>query len=147
MANGVQALDRARQVIVQVGDGGFTMLAGELMTAVEHRLPVKIAVYDNSGWGLVHLEMEAAGLPAVRGTRFPNMDFAAYARSCGAAGFAAANPAELEAAVPEFLAADGPAVLHCKVDPEELPTLPHFDLPQAIRFGVAKAKEHLLGLT
>jgi pyruvate dehydrogenase (quinone)/pyruvate oxidase len=108
MANGVQALDRARQVIVQVGDGGFTMLAGELMTAVEHRLPVKIAVYDNSGWGLVHLEMEAAGLPAVRGTRFPNMDFAAYAQSCGATGFTAADPAGLETALPQFLAADGP---------------------------------------
>jgi pyruvate dehydrogenase (quinone) len=146
MANGVQALGRARQVVVQVGDGGFTMLSGELMTAVEHRLPVKIAVYDNSGWGLVHLEMEGAGLPATAGASFPNMDFAAYAQACGAAGFSVERPAELGETVRAFLAAPGPAVLHAKVHPGEIPTMPHFDIAQAIRFGIAKAREQVLQL-
>ena len=141
MANGVQVLDRDRQVIVQIGDGGFTMLAGELMTAVEHRLPVKIVVYDNAGWGLVHLEMEGAGLPATSGAKFPNMDFAAYAEACGAAGFRADEPQSLETVIPAFLEAQGPAVLHAKVDPAELPVMPHFDIAQALRFGLAKAKE------
>ncbi len=141
MANGIQALDRARQVIVQVGDGGFTMLAGELMTAVEHRLPVKIVVYDNAGWGLVHLEMEGAGLPATSGAGFPNMDFAAYARACGAVGFTADTPDSLDAEIRAFLDELGPAVLHAKVDPAELPVMPHFDFAQAARFGLAKARE------
>ena len=141
MANGVQALDRSRQVVAQVGDGGFTMLAGELMTAAEHRLPVKVVVYDNGGWGLVHLEMEGAGLPATKGAEFPNMDFAAYAKACGAAGFTADDPRSLEKVIREFLAAPGPAVLHAKVDAGELPVMPHFDIAQAIRFGIAKAKE------
>jgi pyruvate dehydrogenase (quinone)/pyruvate oxidase len=146
MANGIQALDRARQVVVHVGDGGFTMLAGEFMTAVEHRLPVKLVVYDNGGWGLVHLEMEGAGLPAAAGAGFPNMDFAAFARACGAEGFTVREPGALEATVASFLAVPGPAILHAYVDPEELPTMPHFDPGQALRFGIAKVKEKLLSL-
>jgi len=146
MANGVQALDRRRQVIVQTGDGGFTMLAGEFMTAVEHRLPVKVAVYDNSGWGLVHIEMEAAGMPAMEGAGFPNMNFAAFAEACGAKGFSAEDPAALEETVRAFLAAEGPAILHAKVDPDELPAMPHIEPGQALRFGIAKAKEALLAI-
>jgi pyruvate dehydrogenase (quinone)/pyruvate oxidase len=146
MANGVQALDRGRQVIVHVGDGGFTMLAGELMTAVEHGLPVKLVVYDNSGWGLVHVEMEAAGLPAMHGASFPNMDFAAYARACGAGGYTLDHPSAIEGTVAEFLTSPGPALLHAKVDPTELPTMPHFDPAQAARFGIAKLKEGFLKL-
>lgn len=141
MANGVQALDRSRQVIAHIGDGGFTMLAGELMTAVEHNLPVKIVIYDNGGWGLVRLEMQGAGLPAAPGACFPNMDFAAYARACGAAGFLADDPATLEQVVRAFLAAPGPAVLHAKVDPDELPAMSEFDIAQAVRYGVAKVRE------
>lgn len=51
IASGAQALDRARQVILHSGDGGMTMLIGEFMTAVEHKLPIKVVVvYDNAGW-------------------------------------------------------------------------------------------------
>lgn len=141
IANGVQALDRGRQVVLHVGDGGFVMLLGEFMTAVEHELPVKVAVYDNGGWGLVHLEMEGAGLPATRGASFVNPDFAAFARSCGAEGFTARTPRELKGAVSAFLAAKGPAVLHAVVDPDELPVMPHIDPGQAWRFGLAKIRE------
>jgi pyruvate dehydrogenase (quinone) len=141
MANGVQALDGERQIVVQVGDGGFTMLAGEFMTAVEHQLPLKVVVYDNCGWGLVHLEMEGAGLPATDGSAFPNMDFAAYAQACGGRGFTVTDPVSLEETVGEFLASTGPAILHAKVDPGELPAMPEFDIGQAVRFGIAKAKE------
>ena len=141
LANGAQLLDRDRQVIAHIGDGGFTMLLGEFMTSVEHKLPVKFVVYDNSAWGLVHLEMEGAGLPAARGTNFPNIDFAAFARACGAQGFTARDPAELGATVAQFLGAPGPAILHAVVDPNEVPTMPHIDPGQAWRFGIAKVRE------
>jgi pyruvate dehydrogenase (quinone)/pyruvate oxidase len=144
IANGVQALDRDRQVILQVGDGGLVMLLGEFMTAVEHRLPVKIVVYDNGGWGLVHIEMEGAGLPATAGARFPNPDFAAFASSCGARGFTVREPAALAEGIAALLAAPGPAILHAFVDPNELPTMPHIDLAQAWRFGLAKLKEQFV---
>lgn len=141
IANGVQLLDRDRQVIAHIGDGGMTMLLGEFMTSVEHRLPVKIVVYDNGQWGLVHLEMEGAALPAASGTTFPNIDFAAFARACGAQGFTARDPAALHATVAAFLAVPGPAILHAMVDPDELPTMPHVDPAQAVRFGIAKVRE------
>ncbi|MBU3079006.1 thiamine pyrophosphate-binding protein [Sphingomonas quercus] len=146
IANGIQALDRARQVILHVGDGGFTMLLGEFMTAVEHRLPVKIVVYDNAGWGLVHLEMEGAGLPAARGAAFPNPDFAAFARACGAQGFTVRHPAQLDQSIRDFLAAPGPAVLHAAVDPAEIPVMPHIGAGEVWKFGIAKIKEKLLAL-
>jgi pyruvate dehydrogenase (quinone)/pyruvate oxidase len=146
IANGAQLLDCNRQVILQIGDGGFTMLAGEFMTSVEHRLPLKIVVYDNAGWGLVHLEMEAAGLPAARGTGFPNMDFAAFARACGAEGFTVRDPALLDATIKQFLAAPGPAILHAFVNPAELPAMPHVGIDQAWKFGIAKVREALVAL-
>lgn len=147
IANGAQALDRNRQVILHVGDGGFTMLLGEFMTSIEHELPIKVVVYDNSGWGLVHLEMEGAGVPAAPGAAFPNIDFAAFARACGATGFTVREPNALEATVATFLATPGPAILHAVVDPAEIPTMPHVDLGQAARFGIAKIKEAMLSLT
>ncbi len=143
IANGAQALDRKRQVILQVGDGGFTMLLGEFMTAVEHELPIKVVVYDNAGWGLVKLEMEGAGLPAAPGASFPNLDFAAFARACGAQGFTARQPAELADAVRAFLAARGPAILHAVVDPDELPAMPHVEAAQAWKFGIGKIRESM----
>ena len=141
MANGIAALDRDRQVVLHVGDGGMTMLMGEFMTAVEHRLPVKAVVYDNGGWGLVHFEMEGAGYPAAKGTAFPNPDFAAFARACGAAGFTVRDPATLATTVAEFLSHPGPAILHAITDPSEIPAMPHIKPGQALRFGIAKVRE------
>jgi pyruvate dehydrogenase (quinone) len=89
-ANGVQALDRSRQVIALIGDGGFNMLMGEFMTAAHHRLPVKVIVYNNSALGLITLEAESVGLvPFREAIEFPNPDFAALARACGGHGFTA----------------------------------------------------------
>lgn len=144
-ANGIAALDRKRTVIAVCGDGGFTMLIGEFMTAVEHGLPVKVVVFNNRTWGLVDLEMKQAALPAASGTRFPNMDFAAYARACGMEGFTARRPAELEAAIRGLLASPGPAVLDVFVDPEELPSMPHIEPAKALKFGIGKLRELLTG--
>ncbi len=145
MANGIAALDRSRQVVLHVGDGGMTMLMGEFMTSVEHRLPVKAVVYDNGGWGLVHFEMEGAGYPAAKGTGFPNPDFAAFARACGATGFTVRDPATLVETVAEFLACPGPAILHAITDPAEIPAMPHINPAQAVHFGIAKVRE-LIGV-
>src|SRR5450755_3085460 len=81
-------LDTHRQVIAMCGDGGFTMLMQEFVTSVQHGLPVKVFVFNNAGWGLVHLEMEEAGLPVfTKGAIFKNPDFAMFAQACGAKGF------------------------------------------------------------
>jgi pyruvate dehydrogenase (quinone) len=147
-ANGVQALDPARQVIVLCGDGGFNMLMGEFMTAVHHELPVKVVIYDNSAFGLIPLEAEAAGLPRFReGVEFPNPDFAALARACGGQGFKVTRPSELRDAISEALATEGPTIVDVVVVADEMPNLPHLDLGLISHFTMAKVKEAVLAVT
>jgi pyruvate dehydrogenase (quinone) len=147
-ANGIQALDRARQVIALCGDGGFNMLMGEFLTAVHHKLPVKVMVYNNSAFGLIPLEAEAIGLPAYReGIEFPNPDFPALARACGGHGFRAARPGELHAEINQALKADGPAIVDCVVAKDEMPNFPHLELDKVGNYAVAKIKEAVLAVT
>ncbi len=144
-ANGIQALDPSRQVIALCGDGGFNMLMCEFMTAVQHQLPVKVIIYNNSAFGLITLEAEGSGLPAFfEGIQFPNPDFAAFARACGAQGFSAKKPGELKSAISEALAADGPALVDAVVAPNELPNLPHLNVKLLENVALAKVKEALL---
>jgi pyruvate dehydrogenase (quinone) len=147
-ANGVQALDRSRQVIALCGDGGFNMLMCEFMTAVHHKLPVKVVIYNNSAFGLIRLEAESQGLAPFRsGIEFPNPDFADLARACGGHGFSAREPSELKAALSAAFAIDGPAIVDAVVVANELPNLPHLDLDVVGHVALAKVKEAMLGLT
>ena len=147
-ANGIQTLDRARQVIALCGDGGFNMLMCEFLTAVHHRLPVKVVIFNNSSFGLITLEAESVGLPAYRkGIEFPNPDFAALARACGGHGFTARKPNELKEAVSAALAIEGPAIIDAVVAANELPNLPHLELDMLGHVAVAKVKEALLALS
>lgn len=127
-ANGIQALDRSRQVIALTGDGGFNMLMGEFLTAVQHRLPVKVIVYNNASLGLINLEAESVGLPPFRqALESPNPDFVAFAKACGGHGFRAQRPGELRAAITEALADYGPAIADCVVAADEMPNVPPSD--------------------
>jgi pyruvate dehydrogenase (quinone) len=147
-ANGIQALDRSRQVIALCGDGGFNMLMSEFLTAVHHKLPVKAVIYNNSAFGLIPLEAEAAGLPPYReGIEFPNPDFTALARACGGNGFKATTPGTLHGAIDEALKVDGPAIVDCVVAAEEMPNLPHIDLQMVGRYAAAEIREALLAVT
>ena len=147
-ANGIQALDRSRQVIGLCGDGGFNMLMCEFLTAVHHKLPVKVVIYNNSSFGLIPLEAEAAGLPAYReAIEFPNPDFAAFARACGGHGFTATKPGELLAEINEAFQADGPAIVDCVVAADEMPNLPHINLETVGHYAMAKIKEAMLAVT
>lgn len=147
-ANGIQVLDRSRQVIALVGDGGFNMLMGEFMTSVQHRLPVKVIVYNNSALGLITLEAESVGIvPFREAIEFPNPDFAALARACGGHGFTARKPGDLMAAISETLAVDGPAIVDAVVAADEMPNMPHIEIEQAGHYAMAKIKEAVLAVT
>jgi pyruvate dehydrogenase (quinone) len=147
-ANGIQALDRSRQVIALCGDGGFNMLMCEFLTAVHHKLPVKVVIYDNSAFGLIHLEAESVGLaPFEKGIEFPNPDFAALAQACGGRGFKVDRPDKLRSTIAEALACDGPAIVDAVVAADELPNVPHVDLAQIGRFAQAKIREAVLAVT
>lgn len=146
-ANGIQALDRSRQVIALCGDGGFNMLMCEFLTAVHHKLPVKVIVYNNSSFGLIPLEAEAVGLPAYReAIEFPNPHFSALARACGGHGFRATKPGELHAEINEALRVDGPAIVDCVVAANEMPNFPHLELDKIGNYALAKIREALIAV-
>jgi pyruvate dehydrogenase (quinone) len=141
-ANGIQALDRGRQVIVLTGDGGFNMLMGEFMTAVHHKLPVKVVIFNNAALGLITLEAESVGIvPFREAIEFPNPDFVALARACGAKGFSAKTPENLLPAIVEALSCEGPAIVDCLVASDEMPNIPHLELEQVRGYAMAKIRE------
>ena len=147
-ANGIQALDRSRQVIALCGDGGFNMLMCEFLTAVHHKLPVKAVIYNNSAFGLIRLEAESIGLPAFeKGIQFPNPNFTALAEACGGRGFKVDQPDKLRSTIAEALACDGPAIVDTVVAADELPNLPHLDLAQIGHVAQAKIREAVLAVT
>ena len=146
-ANGIQALDRSRQVIALCGDGGFNMIMCEFLTAVQHKLPVKVVIYNNSSLGLIRLEAESMGLPAWKAMDFPNPDYVALARACGGVGFKAEKPGELRQAIDQALKAEGPTIIDCVVPADELPNVPHIDLDKIANVAKAKVKEMVLEVT
>ncbi|MCU1628474.1 MAG: pyruvate oxidase [Pseudonocardia sp.] len=139
-ALGAAALDRNRQVVAFCGDGGLTMLLGDILTAVAYALPVKLVVFDNSRLGMVKLEQEQAGLPE-HGTVLENPDLGAVGRACGLHGVRVEKADELDAAVQEALAHDGPVLLDVVTNPEEIAVPPKTSVSQAWGFAVAKLTE------
>jgi pyruvate dehydrogenase (quinone) len=142
-ALGVQALDRNRQVIAFCGDGGLSMLLGDLITAVHYQLPVKLIVFDNGRLGMVKLEQEQAGLPEF-GTVLHNPDFAAVARAIGLHGVRVEDPDELDSAVRDALAHPGPVLLDVLTNPEEVSVPGKVKVDQAWGFAIGKIKETVL---
>ncbi|WIB77769.1 ubiquinone-dependent pyruvate dehydrogenase [Curtobacterium sp. MCPF17_002] len=143
-AIGAQAAFPDRQVIALAGDGGLTMLLGELITIVQNKLPVKIVVFDNSSLNFVELEMKAAGF-VTYGTELQNPDFAKVAEAIGIAGFRVDESDQLEDAVAAALAHDGPALVSVKADRQELSMPPAVTLEQAKGFTLYAIRTVLSG--
>jgi pyruvate dehydrogenase (quinone) len=141
-ALGAQGLDRTRQVVAFCGDGGLSMLMGDLITAVSHDLPVKLVVFDNGRLGMVKLEMEQVGLPEF-GTVLHNPDFARVAEAIGMKGIRVEQPDDVEAAVKAALAHDGPALVDCVTNPDEVAIPPKPTLEQGWGFAIAKTREFI----
>jgi pyruvate dehydrogenase (quinone) len=133
-------------VICLAGDGGFTMLLGELLTTVQENLPIKIVVFDNGKLGFVDIEQKAAGLVPVF-TDLKNPDFGEVARAAGLWGHSVSKAGALEESIQTWLAQPGPALLHVKVKPMQLVTPPSpLVAPEAvIGMAVYSAKAMLIG--
>jgi pyruvate dehydrogenase (quinone) len=142
-ALGAQALDRNRQVIACCGDGGLSMLLGDLITAVSHELPVKIVVFDNGRLGMVKLEQEQGGLPEF-GTVLANPDFAAVAQAIGMRGVRVEDPTEVNEAIRATLDGPGPALVDVVTNPEEVSVPGKVQPSQTWGFAIAKMRETLL---
>ena len=117
MAIGAKFACPNRQVIAVCGDGGFSMLMGELLTIIQYQLPVKLLVADNRTLAFVKWEMEMAGLTPNE-TNLTNPDFGKMANTIGFQAETIDDPSELEEAMKRWLKAEGPALLSVVTDPD-----------------------------
>ena len=143
-AIGAQISHPGRQVISMSGDGGFSMLMGDLLTVRQSKLPVKIVVFNNGLLGFVDIEMKAGGFLPV-GTHLDNPSFAKVAEAVGIYGVRVEDPAQLADAVKQAFAHDGPALIDVVTNPLELIMPPKIKLEQAKGFSVWMMKAVLNG--
>ncbi|MBV8408307.1 MAG: ubiquinone-dependent pyruvate dehydrogenase [Alphaproteobacteria bacterium] len=143
-AIGAQAAFPGRQVVSLSGDGGFTMMMGDLLSLTQLGLPVKVIVLNNGTLGFVEMEMKASGFLDT-GTELKNPDFAAMAKAVGIHGVRVEEPGGLEAGVREVLAHEGPALLDVVSARQELAMPPKATFEQAMSFGMFVAKAVLDG--
>ena len=138
-AIGAQLAFPGRQVVTMSGDGGFAMLMGDLLSVVQHKLPIKIVIFDNSALAFVELEMKAAGVLG-DGTELVNPDFAKLAEAVGVKGFRVERSSELKDALSQAFAHPGPALVDVRVNRQELSIPPTIFLDQATGFTLYAAK-------
>jgi pyruvate dehydrogenase (quinone) len=143
-ALGVQAEYPGRQVISMSGDGGFTMLMGDMLSLRQLDLPVKIVVFNNGLLGFVDMEMKAAGFLNV-GTDLDNPDFAQLAQAAGIAGFRVEDPADLKLALQKAFAQKGPALVDVVTAKMELVMPPKIQAEQALGFSLYASKAIING--
>lgn len=133
-----------QQIIALCGDGGLSMMMGDLATIVQYKLPVKIVVFNNRSLGMVKLEMEVAGLPDWQ-TDMYNPDFAAVAKAMGMESFTVNDPIEVEETLKAAFALQGPVLVSIQTDPNALAMPPKIEFEQMKGFAVAMTKLILAG--
>ncbi|MBF0943321.1 MAG: pyruvate dehydrogenase [Actinomyces sp.] len=138
-AIGAQVAFPNRQVISVSGDGGLSMLLGELVTARMYDLPVKVVVFNNSTLGMVKLEMLVDGLPDY-GTDVHDVNYAEVASAIGFHGERVTEPSRLRGALQEAFAYNGPALIEVMTDPNALSLPPEIRSGQVIGFATAMSK-------
>jgi pyruvate dehydrogenase (quinone) len=143
-AIGAQLTYPDRQVVSMSGDGGLSMLLGDLLTLRQVGLPVKLVVFNNASLGFVQLEMRAAGF-LDRGVDLVNPDFARLAEASGMLGIAVDGPEQVRPALERVLRHDGPALLDVRVNTQELVMPPSLQMEQVGGFALYMAKAVLNG--
>lgn len=143
-ALGAKAAFPDRQVISLSGDGGLAMMMGDLLTAVQENIAIKVCVFNNGTLGFVELEQKVEGLLEAF-TELKNPDFAEVAKAMGLWGRRVENAADVEGAVEDWLAAPGPALLDVVTDRFELVMPPKVDASQVFGTALYSAKAVFAG--
>ena len=128
-----------RQVVALCGDGGLTMLMGELLTAAGLDISVKLMVFNNSTLGMVRAEMEVAGYPPF-GTDVRNPDFGVLAQAVGLHGERVERAEDIRPAIERALAHEGPALIDFVTDPRTLAMPPRTEAGQVRGMALAMTK-------
>ena len=133
-----------KQVIAFCGDGGLSMLLGDLATITQYNLPIKIVVFNNRSLGMVKLEMEVAGLPDWQ-TDMVNPDFALVAQAMGMKGITIKDPDDVKQSLREALQFKGPALINIMTDPNALAMPPKIEFEQVKGMALSMTKLILNG--
>jgi pyruvate dehydrogenase (quinone) len=141
---GAQAAFPGRQVVSLSGDGGFTMLMGDFLTLAQHKLPVKVVVFNNGALGFIELEQKSTGFLDY-GTALNNPNFAAMAEAVGIRGIRIEDPAEVDAGIAAALTHDGPVLVDAVVNRSELAMPPSVSLEMAKGFTLYMVKAVMSG--
>jgi pyruvate dehydrogenase (quinone) len=143
-AIGAQATYPGRQVISLSGDGGFSMLMGDVITLKQEKLPVKVIIFKNESLAFVELEQKASGFLEFA-TDLQSPDFAKIAEGAGILGLTVRTPDQVEPLIAQALKHDGPAVVEVFVARQELAMPPTITLEQAKGFSLFMMKAVLNG--
>ncbi|RAN78638.1 pyruvate oxidase [Bacillus sp. SRB_336] len=138
-AIGAQSAFPHRQVISVSGDGGLSMLMGELVTAAAHKLPINVVVFNNSTLGMVKLEMLVDGLQDF-GVDVPDANYAGVAAALGFHSIRVTDPSEIAGAYRAAFAHNGPSMVELITDPQALSIPPKIKGGQVIGFATAMSK-------
>ena len=141
---GAQAAFPDRQVVSLSGDGGFTMLMGDLLTLVQRRLPIKVVVFNNSALGFIEIEQKSSGFIST-GTELENPNFANMAKQVGIRAIRLEDAGEVEEGIAESLALDGPVLVDVVVNRTELAMPPSITVEMAKGFTLYMVKAILSG--
>lgn len=133
-----------QQVIAFCGDGGLSMMLGDLMTIVQYKLPVKVIVFNNRSLGMVKLEMEVAGIPDLE-TDMLNPDFTKIAEAMGMLGIAINNPDEVKPGLEKAFQKDGPVLITVWTDPNALAMPPRLEFDQMKGYALYMGRMMLSG--
>ena len=118
-----------KQVIAFCGDGGLSMMLGDLMTIIQYKLPVKIIVFNNRTLGMVKLEMEVAGIPDLE-TEMMNPDFTKIAEAMGIPGITINDPGDVKSELEKVFLQEGPVLVNIQTDPNALAMPPKLEFDQ-----------------
>lgn len=129
-----------RQVVCITGDGGLTMLMGELATLAKYNLPVKVIIMKNNVLGMIKWEQIAFEGNPQYGVQLQPIDFEAVAKACGVAGYTVDDPKLVDSVLREAFSHPGPAVVQAVVDPNEPPLPGKITTEQAWQFAKALAR-------
>lgn len=114
-ALGCWAAAPERPTVAIAGDGGFGQYMAELTTAVKYGAPIKLVLINNNELGKISREQSADMLPVWQ-TSLHNPNFAQYAELCGAFGVRVTERGELDGAIEQAFAHDGPALVEVLTD-------------------------------
>jgi len=133
-----------QQVIAFCGDGGISMMLGDLMTIVQYQLPVKIIVFNNRSLGMVKLEMEVAGIPDLE-TDMLNPDFIKIAEAMGMTGIGIDHPEDVKSGLEKAFKQEGPVLVSIQTDPNALAMPPKLEFDQVKGVALFMGKMMLSG--